>query len=215
MIFLDKHTAFPDPLKTDESGIVAFGGDLSMHRLLDAYRKGIFPWYNPDEPIIWHCPSERFILEPKDLHISKSMQQVLKKQKFEYRYNTNFPEVIRYCRYVVRDTYGYESWITDDMELAYNELHKAGYAICAETYENNMLVGGLYGLWLGNYFAGESMFAKVSNASKFAFIKLVQQLQQQGVQMIDCQVYTEHLASLGATLIDRSSFLKGLKKLLL
>lgn len=140
--------------------------------------------------------------------------QVIKKKTFEYRFNTNFAAVINNCRHVVRDEFGYESWITDEMEIAYNVLNKAGQAISAEAYLGKELVGGLYGILLGNYFAGESMFAKVSNASKFAFINLVQQLQAQGVKLIDCQVYTDHLASLGAREIERKDFMKELKALI-
>ncbi|HMO33970.1 MAG TPA: leucyl/phenylalanyl-tRNA--protein transferase [Lacibacter sp.] len=206
----------PLPLLTDElwfppaesapaEGLLAIGGDLRMERLLLAYRSGIFPWFNEDEPPLWWSPDPRSVLYPAELYISKSMRQLLRREAFTYTFNQNFRAVIHACgstRYHQEGT-----WITPAMEQAYNHLHLAGYAVSAEAWEGNELAGGLYGVLLGRVFFGESMFSRRSNASKFAFIRLVQQLQQQGVVLIDCQVHNPHLESLGARLIPRQDFL--------
>ncbi len=203
---------FPPADDAMEDGLLAIGGDLSEERLLYAYRHGIFPWYEDDIPL-WWCPHPRFVLFPDELKVSKSMQQVIKKNKFEFKTNTAFENVIHNCKTVNRaDQHG--TWITDDVEKAYINLHKKNYAVSAETWQNNILVGGLYGVRLGNIFFGESMFSLVSNASKFAFIKYIEQLRNQGVQLIDCQVYTEHLQSLGAKMMNRKNFLELLNNLI-
>jgi leucyl/phenylalanyl-tRNA--protein transferase len=203
---------FPSVEEADEDGLLAVGGDLSVERLLNAYENGIFPWYNHDEPILWWSPNPRFVLFPEELKVSKSMQQLIRKETFAFTYNIAFEEVICNCSAVPRkDQDG--TWITNDIINAYNQLHKQGYAWSAEAWQDGNLVGGLYGIWLGNAFFGESMFSKQSNASKFAFIKWVQFLQQNNVALIDCQVYTPHLESLGARMIDRADFMDRIKQL--
>jgi leucyl/phenylalanyl-tRNA---protein transferase len=200
---------FPPLHEADEDGLLAVGGDLSSDRLLLAYRSGIFPWYSDDEPILWWSPNPRFVLFPSELKISKSMKSVLNKQAFTFTINKDFKKVIEHCKTVNR--HGQDgTWISDEIIFAYYKLHQQGYALSAEAWQNNNLVGGLYGIKLGNVFFGESMFSLVPNASKFAFIKLVQLLQQQGVVLIDCQIYTEHLESLGARMIERDDFTKML-----
>lgn len=202
---LDNDLEFPPADLADEDGLLAIGGDLSMERLLLAYRKGIFPWYE-EEYILWWCPNPRFVLFPGKLKISNSMKQVLKKGELEFFVNRNFSGVISACKTISRR--GQEgTWISDAMRNAYINLHRHGYAHSAEAWLNGELVGGLYGVRLGKIFFGESMFSKVSNASKFAFIHYVQHLQSEGVQLIDCQVYTAHLESLGAEMIARGEFL--------
>lgn len=202
---LDKDLEFPPAELADEDGLLAIGGDLSMERLKLAYRKGIFPWYE-DHYILWWCPNPRFVLFPGELKISNSMKQVLKKGELEFSVNRNFKGVISACKSISRR--GQQgTWISDDMRNAYENLHRHGYAHSAEAWLNGELVGGLYGVRLGNVFFGESMFSKVSNASKFAFICYVWQLVSEGVQLIDCQVYTAHLESLGARMIARGEFL--------
>lgn len=208
---LDKDLIFPPVELSDEDGLLAIGGDLSMERLLEAYRHGIFPWYE-DNYILWWCPDPRFVLFPGELKVSNSMKQVLKKEEFEFCINSNFSGVISQCKSISRR--GQEgTWITEDMRNAYINLHSRGYAQSAEAWKNGELVGGLYGIRMGNLFFGESMFSTASNASKFAFIKYVQQLETEGVQLIDCQVYTAHLESLGARMIPRVAFLKYVEAL--
>ena len=211
MVFLSSELWFPDPKHTDESGIVAVGGDLSSERLVLAYRNGIFPWYNVDEPILWWCPDRRMVLFPHQLHISKSMKPLLKKEKFKVTYNQEFKTVINECATMKRK--GQEgTWLTDEMVNAYMNLHEMGLAKSFEVWENNNLVGGLYGIYLQekNIFCGESMYSKKSNASKFGFIKMVEHYKSKGVKLIDCQMHTEHLERFGAHLIERDAFLSYL-----
>jgi leucyl/phenylalanyl-tRNA--protein transferase len=205
---LDNKLWFPPAIHATEDGLLAIGGDLSDERLLLAYRKGIFPWFEDDLPL-WWCPDPRCVLFPHQLKISKSMRQVLRSGSFEFRINTSFEKVIHNCKTAKRDHDG--TWITGEVEAAYNRLYKKGYAHCAEAWQNNTLVGGLYGIRLGKIFFGESMFSHVSNASKFAFINYVQQLIKEDVKLIDCQLYTKHLETLGARIISRSQFLDLLK----
>lgn len=206
MFILGREFAFPPVESASEEGIVAIGGDLETERLLLAYRNGIFPWYNEDEPIIWWCPDPRFVLFPGDLKISKSMQTVLRNGSFRFTINKAFPSVIQHCKNITRkDQEG--TWINPAVQKAYTLLHELGYAHSAEAWQDGELVGGLYGIRMGNVFFGESMFSKKSNASKFAFIKYVQQLQKEGVAVIDCQVDTGHLESLGAAMIERTQFI--------
>lgn len=209
MILLDEHIWFPPVEYASPEGIVAIGGDLSAPRLLLAYHSGIFPWYNEGEPIIWYSPDPRMVLFPERLKISKSMGNVLKKGDFKVTFNTHFAAVISNCKSVYREGQG-GTWITDAMQKAYLELHKLGHAKSVEVWKNNELVGGLYGVDLGSVFCGESMFSLVSNASKTAFIYLVEKLRSEKYKLIDCQVYTRHLASLGAEEIPRNEFLKYL-----
>jgi len=211
MYLLSKDLVFPPVNLADKNGLLAIGGDLSAERLLLAYKSGIFPWYNEDEPIIWYSPDPRMVLFPKNLKISKSMKQIIRKNQFRATFNQNFPEVISNCKNSYREGQG-GTWITDEMEQAYINLHHLGVAKSVEVWEGNELVGGLYGIDLGHVFCGESMFSKVSNASKFAFIYMVQKLEKEHYKLIDCQVYNEHLASLGADEISRETFLSYLKK---
>lgn len=197
---------FPPADDAGEEGLLALGGDLSVDRLLLAYRSGLFPWFNEDEPPLWWCPDPRCVLFPNELYISKSMKQLLKRKAFTVTCNKAFEEVIRQCGETRMDQEG--TWITEDIVDAYTELHQLGYAISVEAWNKEELVGGLYGIRLGNLFFGESMFNKESNASKYAFITLVQQLQKEGVVLIDCQVHTPHLESLGARMIPRKEFLQ-------
>ncbi|NEW79474.1 MAG: leucyl/phenylalanyl-tRNA--protein transferase [Gelidibacter sp.] len=211
MFLLSKDLVFPPVNLADKNGLLAIGGDLSVERLLLAYKSGIFPWYNHDEPIIWYSPDPRMVLFPKNLKISKSMKQIIRKNQFRATFNQNFSEVISNCKNSYREGQG-GTWITEEMEQAYINLYQLGVAKSVEVWEGNELVGGLYGIDLGHVFCGESMFSKVGNASKFAFIYLVQKLEKEHYKLIDCQVYNEHLASLGADEISRETFLNYLKK---
>ncbi len=198
---------FPPPHKTNSSGVLAMGGDLRPERLILAYQQGIFPWFSEDSPIYWWCPNPRFVLFPAQLKVSSSMKQVLRSQKFRVTADQDFRQVITNCRQKMRP--GQQgTWITDELLEAYCTLHQQGYAHSVEVWEGPKLVGGLYGVILGQCFFGESMFAHVSNASKVGFITLVQHLQSLGFVLIDCQVYTEHLDSLGAKMITRKDFLQ-------
>ena len=205
MQFLTHKIEFPPVDQANQHGMLAIGGDLSIERLQLAYKSGIFPWYSEGEPIIWYSPDPRMVLFPEKLRISKSMRQVLKKGIFKVTFNEAFEEVIINCKYVNREAQGeYGTWITDEMKEAYTELHNKGIAKSVEVWQNDELVGGLYGVEVGTIFCGESMFSKVSNASKVAFIYLIQ---TNKYNLIDCQVYNPHLASLGADEISREEFL--------
>lgn len=206
---LDNNTWFPKPADALPDGLLAIGGDLRPERLLLAYRSGIFPWYNEGDPPMWWSPDPRFVLYPQKLKVSQSMKAVLRKGIFEYRFNTAFPEVMQACA-SVRRSYGAGTWISDEMIAAYTKLHELGYAFSAEAWQSGQLVGGLYGIRIRGMFFGESMFSHVSNASKAAFIHLVRDLEAEGVKLIDCQMYTAHLESLGAEPMRRDAFLLAL-----
>lgn len=211
MFILNTAIQFPPVDMALADGLLAIGGDLNTERLLLAYRSGIFPWYNEGEPILWWSPDPRFVLFPEKLKVSNSMQTVLNNGKFRFTINRAFSQVIQQCKTVTRkDQQG--TWISPAVQEAYNQLHQLGYAHSAETWLNGQLVGGLYGIKMGNVFFGESMFSNESNASKFAFIKYVHQLKREGVQLIDCQVYTKHLESLGAKMIPRQTFMEKLEE---
>ena len=201
---------FPPVEKAAADGLLAFGGDLSTERLLLAYRSGIFPWFNEDEPPLWWCPDPRCVIFPDELYISKSMQQLLKRNAFEFSINNSFAGVILLCAETRKQKEG--TWITNKIMNAYYSLYQLGYAVSVEAWQRGELVGGLYGVRIGNIFFGESMFSKVSNASKYAFITYVQQLKKEGIVLIDCQIYTAHLESLGARMIPRDEFLKIVKQ---
>ncbi len=207
---LSEELVFPDVELATEDGILAVGGDLSPERLMLAYKRGIFPWFSEENPIIWWAPNPRFILYPNKLKISKSLRTVLNKNEFKVTYDQMFEKVIERCKRVKRKDQE-DTWITDDMREAYCELHHLGFAHSVEVWKNEKLVGGLYGISLGKCFFGESMFAEVSNASKVGFAQLVQDLLKEEFVMIDCQVYTDHLASLGAELVDRKEFMHLLR----
>lgn len=209
MYILTEELIFPPVSEASPEGFLAIGGDLSPERLLLAYTNGIFPWFSEDEPIIWWSPDPRMVLFPENLKISKSMKQLLRKKAFSVTYNQAFDQVIDACATIYRPGQD-DTWITEDMKAAYIKLHELGYAISVEVWQDDQLVGGLYGIDLGHIFCGESMFSNVSNASKYGFIHLVQKLQQNGCQLIDCQIHTDHLESLGAQEIPREVFLSYL-----
>lgn len=204
MIFrLDHRLLFPDPTLAEEDGLLALGGDLSVSRLLLAYQNGIFPWYNEDTPILWYSPHERFVLFPGELKISKSMRQVLRSGRFTVTYDQCFDQVIEACSVSPRK--GQQgTWITDDMKEAYIAMHHQGYARSVEVWEKDHLAGGLYGVQIGAVFCGESMFSRATNASKVALISLSN---SGNYTLIDCQVHTRHLESLGARLISRKEYI--------
>lgn len=210
LFFINKELAFPPVDLAEPDGLLAVGGDLSVERLLLAYHSGIFPWYE-GEHILWWCPDPRFVLFPNELIVSKSMKSVIKKNIFTFSTNQAFAEVITNCKRITRKDQN-STWITEEVRNAYIELHKKGIAHSAEAWQNGELVGGLYGVRLGNVFFGESMFSHVSNASKFAFIAYVEQLKIEKVTLIDCQVYTEHLESMGAKMIARKEFIEFISR---
>lgn len=191
--------------------VVAIGGNLSCQTLIEAYRNGMFPWYGEDEPILWWSPVNRMVLYPENLKISKSLRSLLRQNRFKFTSGLAFEQVIRACASIPRKE-GNGSWIHPEMIDAYKSLHQNGLAKSVEVWQDNELVGGLYGVDLGGVFCGESMFSKVSGASKAGFVWWVNQLQQQGCKLIDCQVYTDYLASFGASEIPRETFLDELKK---
>jgi leucyl/phenylalanyl-tRNA--protein transferase len=205
MVFLKQNEPFPETETANDEGILAVGGDLSLARLKEAYSNGIFPWYNDDSLILWWAPDPRFVLFLDELRISKSMKQVIHSQKFSVTFDQDFESVIRNCKKSKREGQN-GTWITSDMEKAYIDLHHEGMAHSVEVWMNNELVGGLYGVALGKMFFGESMFTKVSNASKFGFIQFALALKNKGFDVIDCQDYTAHLESLGAREISRIEF---------
>ncbi|WBL22687.1 leucyl/phenylalanyl-tRNA--protein transferase [Zunongwangia sp. HRR-M8] len=212
MQILKPYDPFPNVAYASDDGLLAIGGSLTEDRLIEAYSKGIFPWYDDSQPILWWCPDPRMVLFPQKLKVSKSMKQLLKKEAFKVTYNEAFETIIDNCAKISRK--GQQgTWITPEMKQAYSGLHQKGIAQSVEVWENGEIVGGLYGIYLKHkkVFCGESMFAKVSNASKYGFISLVRKLQENGVQLIDCQVYTHHLESLGAEEISRNEFLNFLK----
>jgi len=192
----------------DPEGLLAVGGDLSIERLLNAYQRGIFPWYSGDQPILWWSPDPRSVLFPHKLHISRSLRKTLRKQLFTITFDTAFADVIRACSEPRADGLG--TWITDEMQQAYLRLHQAGYAHSVECWLKGELVGGLYGVAMGKVFFGESMFSRVTDASKVAFVFLVRQLQRWQFELIDCQIQTAYLNQFGAELIPRSEFIKWL-----
>ena len=207
---LDDTLWFPPVSLADPDGLLAVGGDLSTERLLLAYRIGIFPWYNPGEPILWWSPNPRMVLYPAALKVSNSMKQVLRSGRFRVTLDTAFSEVINACANTPRNG-EYGTWIVPDMIHAYTQLHHLGWAHSVEVWEGDVLMGGLYGIGMGKVFCGESMFSRQANASKAGFITLVQWLVGQGVHFIDCQTHTPHLESLGAKLIPQSEYLVALQ----
>jgi leucyl/phenylalanyl-tRNA--protein transferase len=210
MYFLSKELYFPPVEEASYEGVLAIGGDLSVERLLLAYRNGIFPWFNDDEPILWWSPSERMVVNPQDYKVSKSLRNIINRNIFEVTINKDFESVISNCQTIERK--GQDgTWITDDIIQSYTELHKLGKAISFEVWQNNELVGGLYGVDLGHVFCGESMFSKVPNASKVAFVKLIEYLKANNYKLLDCQVHNDHLEKLGAFEISRVTFMTILK----
>lgn len=202
---------FPAVETASAEGILAFGGDLSPERLLLAYQSGIFPWFEADEPILWWSPNPRMVLFLDELKVSKSMRNIFKRAIFQVTFNQDFRAVISNCQNVKREGQN-GTWITNEMIEAYCKLHELGIAKSVEVWKDDKLVGGLYGIDLGHVFCGESMFSLVSNASKVAFISLVNQLKSENYQILDCQVYNEHLESLGCREINRGDFIKIIKR---
>ena len=209
MYLLDNELIFPHPSLANEDGVLAIGGDLSVERLHLAYRNGIFPWFEDGDPIVWWSPNPRMVLYPHKLKVSKSMRNVINQNKYSITFDKSFSEVIDNCKSISRNNQD-GTWITPDMKRAYVDLHNRGIAYSVEVWEGEELVGGLYGVNIGKVFCGESMFSKKSNTSKLAFISLVRKLEEENYFMIDCQLYTDHLASLGAEEIDRDKFLSDL-----
>ncbi|HET6612823.1 MAG TPA: leucyl/phenylalanyl-tRNA--protein transferase [Kofleriaceae bacterium] len=205
---LDDRVVFPRPDLAEDDGLLAVGGDLRPERLLLAYANGIFPWYHDELPILWHSPDPRMVLCTSDLHVSRSLAKTIRRHRFSLRLDTAFEQVIDGCAAARDGEPG--TWITDDMREAYLELFRLGFAHSAEAWVDGELAGGVYGVSLGGAFFGESMFARVSDASKVTFVALVRQLSRWHIDLIDCQVYTDHLASFGAQPIPRAKFLAEL-----
>lgn len=210
IVFLDDRLIFPPVQNATADGLLAVGGDLSPERLILAYTSGIFPWFNEEDLILWWSPDPRMVLFPEKIKISKSMRRILAKGTFRLTKNAAFERVVNLCAAVPRKEQN-GTWITKEMVQAYIKLFEKGVAHSYEVWDGEELVGGLYGVNLGHVFCGESMFSKRSNASKFAFIKMVEELKRKGCQLIDCQLYTEHLESLGAELIPRAVYLQLLE----
>lgn len=213
MASLNSDYTFPHPNFSDDQGLLVIGGELSTERLLKAYRSGIFPWFDETQPILWWSPDPRMVLFPENLHISKSMKKLFRQGRFNVTYNKAFDRVIQTCAHIERpDQDG--TWLTREMIKAYQKLHKLGHAHSVEVWREKELVGGVYGVYLKEkrVFCGESMFSKMSNASKYGLISLVKRLQQEHLRLFDCQVYSRHLESLGAEEIPRTDFLKFLGK---
>jgi leucyl/phenylalanyl-tRNA--protein transferase len=207
MNFLTEKLWFPNPTEATSDGLLAIGGDLSTERLLLAYHSGIFPWFEDDQPILWWSPDPRMVLFTKNFKVSKSLRKTLKSEKFRITFNQNFAEVIKNCATVLRKGQA-GTWITQEMQQAYIALHSAGHAVSVEVWEDEKLVGGLYGIDLPQkkVFCGESMFSLVNDASKVAFYHLSEYVKTKDYKFIDCQIYNEHLESLGAEEIDREEF---------
>ncbi len=210
MYFLSKDLFFPPVELASPEGILAVGGDLSSARLLLAYRNGIFPWFDSEEPILWWSPPKRMVVFPKSYKVSKSMRNILNRNTFSVTMNTNFKAVILHCQNIKRK--GQDgTWITDDIVNSYTKLHESGIAKSIEVWQNNELVGGLYGIDLGTVFCGESMFSIVPNASKVAFVSLINHLKENDYKLLDCQIHNDHLEKLGAFEISRNEFMEILK----
>lgn len=207
---LTDELVFPPPTEA-EGGLLAVGGDLRPERLLLAYSMGIFPWYDEDQPILWHSPDPRAVLEVDKLHVGRTLRKVIKRGQLVVRFDTRFADVIRGCKDAWRPGQ-HGTWITDEMEAAYNQLHALGFAHSTETYLGDELVGGLYGVSLGRMYFGESMFSKVPDASKVATVALVEKLKRLGFRYVDCQVLNPHTEALGAEEWPRARYLQVLKK---
>ncbi|WP_338410810.1 leucyl/phenylalanyl-tRNA--protein transferase [uncultured Flavobacterium sp.] len=210
MYCLTKELYFPPVEEASYEGILAYGGDLSTERLLLAYTSGIFPWFDADEPILWWSPSDRMVINPQDYKVKKSLRNIINRDIFKVTFNQNFLAVIVQCQLSKRKGQN-STWITQDMIDAFCKLHKQGNAMSVEVWQNDELVGGLYGVDLGTIFCGESMFSHVSNASKVGFVKLIEYLKINNYCLLDCQVHNDHLEKLGAFEISRDSFMRILE----
>ena len=208
---LDDQLWFPPSECAEDFGLLAVGGDLSTERLLLAYSQGIFPWYNPGEPILWWSPDPRCVLFPDQLHVSRSLRRLMRKRPFRISIDEHFGGVVYWCRRLRTSSDGSGTWITPEMQQAYIKLHRLGFAHSVECWEGDMLVGGIYGVCLGRCFFGESMFSRRPNASKIALVHLVEQMRRQGLRLLDCQQTTSHLLSMGACEISRRDFLEQLR----
>lgn len=205
VFYLDHPTEFPPTHLAEDDGLLAIGGDLSSERIISAYGKGIFPWFNEDDPYLWWSPAPRFILLPDDLHVSRSMRRKINQQIFTVTFNHCFENVIEHCQKIPRkDQPG--TWITDEMKAAYIKLQKEGYAHSVEVWNHNNLVGGVYGIAIGEVFFGESMFSLESNASKFGIIQLIKSMPTFGLKILDCQMKTQHMENLGGKEVSREVF---------
>lgn len=204
---------FPHPSLAEADGLLGVGGDLHPGRLLLGYANGIFPWYSSGQPILWFSPDPRYVLYPSKIHVGRSLRKRIRRGDYEIRLDTAFADVIRACRQKQRPGQR-GTWITDDMETAYNALHQMGYAHSAEAWQDGELVGGLYGVGLGGLFSGESMFTHASDASKVAFVWLTRQLDQWGTEIIDCQIQTDHLERFGAQDLPRQNYLELLQTII-
>jgi leucyl/phenylalanyl-tRNA--protein transferase len=208
---LQKHEIyFPNPTLACDDGLLAVGGDLCVERLLLAYTHGIFPWYNPGDEILWWCPHERFVIFPKEIHISRSMKKYIKKHTFTVKVNRDFADTMHRCR--AKREFAEGTWISDEMEEAYFALHQAGYAMSVEVFEEERLAGGLYGVVIGKCFFGESMFSEQENGSKIALTALAKMLDKEGFLLIDCQFHTEHLERMGGRFLSWEEYDGILKK---
>ena len=200
----ENEVSFPDPTLARSDGLLAVGGDLCVERLLLAYTHGIFPWYNPGEEILWWCPKDRFVIFPKEIHVSRSMKKYMKKHELKIMLNRDFADTMHRCR--IKREFAEGTWITDEMEAAYSRLHQAGYALSVEVLEDDVLAGGFYGVAIGRCFFGESMFSEKENGSKTALIAFARLLEQEGFLFMDCQFYTEHLASMGGRFLSLEEY---------
>lgn len=205
----EKEIYFPDPTLAEEDGLLAVGGDLSLNRLLLAYSNGIFPWYNEDDPILWWCPKERFIIKPSEIHVSKSMKKFFRKHQTEAVLNRDFQDTMHRCR--MKREFNEGTWINNDMEAAYFRLHQEGFALSVEAMVDGQLAGGLYGVCIGRCFFGESMFSDQENGSKIALILLAQLLEDNDFLMIDCQFHTPHLESMGGKSVSWEEYFQLLE----
>lgn len=205
VFYLDHLPDFPPTHYAEEDGLLAIGGELTPERIISAYQKGIFPWYNEGEPYLWWTPAPRFVLYPNDLHISRSVKRKLNQNFFQVTTNLNFKEVINICQQIPRNEQD-ETWIADEMKSAYISLHKQGFAHSIEVWKDKNLVGGIYGIALGKVFFGESMFSKQNNASKYGIIKLIQKMPDLGLEVLDCQMQTDHMEKLGGKFVHRKEF---------
>lgn len=196
----EENVFFPNPTLAREDGLLAVGGDLRVERLLLAYAHGIFPWYDPGDEILWWCPHERFVIFPKEIHISRSMKKYMKKHEFLIKLNRDFADTMHRCR--IKREFDEGTWISDEMEEAYAALNRAGYAVSVEVFEDGLLAGGLYGVMIGRCFFGESMFSEKENGSKTALIAFARLLDEKGFLLIDCQFHTQHLESMGGRFIS-------------
>lgn len=210
-LFVKQRRYLPDPTFTMEDGLLAFGDELTVEILLEAYSFGVFPWPHEDMPVLWFSPPERGVLDFKDLHVSKSLKKFMKQTKWEIKFNTDFAQVISRCKKSIRRNQT-GTWITPMLERAYNEFHKAGYAHSIECWDKNKLVGGLYGVYVGGVFSGESMFFDKDNASKYCLLKLIEKLKENNLTWMDIQMVTPNLEAFGGKYIQRAEFLERLNE---